>query len=182
MNKIAETSRYILETINDEDYYYAETTMTFDLVGEPVAYTRPYEFQADTTTNADITLFKVKQNSDFTNSDLDFPLDISVNLNLSKILDGSKNSFTISCYTGYGTYSTDALNTQLFNIEFQNISYSNIEADSEKHWPAFITIKYCSDTGLILQEKGSKYSLLTMQQSTAEGKRLVANISSQPYK
>jgi hypothetical protein len=182
VNKIAEPSRYILDTINNEDYYYTETTITFDLVGEPVAYTKPYEFQTDTTTHTGTTLFKVKQNSDFTNSDLDFPLDISVNLNLSKILEGSKNSFAISCYTGYGAFSADTLNTQLFNIEFQNISYSNISADSEKHWPAFITLKYCSDTGLILQEKGSKYSLLTMQQSTAEGKRLVASISSQPYK
>lgn len=183
LNKIAETSRYVLDTIDDEDYYYAETTMTFDLVGEPVAYSKPYEFQKEINSNNNIALFKVKQTTDYTSSDLDFPLDISVNLNLSKILENSSNnSFTISCYTGYGSTISSSINTQLFNIEFQNISFSNISADSESHWPAFITIKYCSDTGTILQEQGSKNSLLTMQQSTAEGKRLVASISSQAYK
>lgn len=192
VNKIAEASRYILEEIGGEDYYYAETTLTFDLVGEPVAYTQPYEFTESIITPANedpVKVFKRKTTiEDYTESDLDYPLDISVNLNLSRILENSSadptNSFTLTCKTGYGdcTYSFD---TQLFEINFQNISYSSVttkDENTESHWPAFLTVKYRSDTGVILQLKGEQESLLSLQQSTASGNRLVRDMTSQPYK
>lgn len=185
VNKIADTSRYVLETIGDEDYYYAETTLTFDLVGDPVAYTQPYEFtsmEGEGQGNKKLNFFCINKTSDYTASDLDYPLDISVNLNLSCILKDSSesNSFILTCKTGYGKKSLNS-DTQLFQITFQNISYSSLEKD-ERHWPAFLTVKYRSDTGVLLLLKGEQESLLSMQQSTAAGNRLVQSMMSQPYK
>lgn len=175
LNKIGDTSRYILETYNKEDYYYAETTLTFDLVGEPFAYTQPYEFEQDGTE------FKVKE-TDYVKSDLDFPLDISINLNLSKILESNtsedkNNNFTLAANFKY----EGGTSIQLFKVEFQNISYSDINSKTEQHWPAFITVKYRSKTGLLLQQEGEEESLLSLQQSTASGERLVASMTSIPY-
>lgn len=194
VSKIADTSRYVLETIDDTDYYYAETTLTFDLVGDPVAYTQPYEFTCtegkvaeEDGTNHSTNFFYIQTNTgDYTESDLDYPLDISVNLNLSRILNTententNSNSFILTCKTGYGTDPVSN-STQLFQIIFQNISYSSVE-ENEKHWPAFLTIKYRSDTGVLLLLKGEQESLLSMQQSTATGNRLVQSMMSQPYK
>ena len=195
INKIAEGSRYILkpQSENNPAYYYAETTLTFDLVGEPLAYTsQAYEF-------SDYGINTIEQKNVYVVSDLDYPLDIRVKLNLSKIFKFATEAKISDLNSLVLSSKTIAIDTgeekNLFTISLSNLSWTNEESVTD----LFLNIRYLSDSGLLLYGFGSDATkLLSLQESVSTGERIVnymqvhkmlwpgrfssANLTPAPYK
>lgn len=172
INKIAEGSRYILKKTDTDTYYYAETTITFDLVGEPVAYSvAEYKFTESTSNH--YCLSENDQNVKIV-SDLDYPLSIDTTINLSQLFEkatenGIKdtNSFTLKCTTTTGE-AEEQEEKILFTVSLSNLSWTMSGVYLNLH------IKYLSDSGLLLYHFGDDTTkLLSLQESVSTGERIV---------
>lgn len=166
INKIAEGSRYILKKTETNTYYYAETTITFDLVGEPVAYSAvEYVFNEGMSNH-----YYLSNATASVASDLDYPLSIETTINLSKLFNeatkaGIKdtNSFNLKCTT-----LSEWEEKILFNVSFSNLSWTESGVYLNLH------IKYLSDSGLLLYHFGNDTTkLLSLQESVSTGERIV---------
>lgn len=162
---------------NGEDLYYCETTVKFDIVGKPIAYSlAPLEFMYDkrTTTispRADIYHFKLKQMDNYTQllSDLDYPLDVKLVCDLNKVFN------TIDSGLLHITASTTCcgITVDLFSITLDNLSYYQDVGNPDKKWGAKLNIYYSSETGLLFYNFGdAPIKLLSFQESASTGERL----------
>lgn len=129
---LAEGSRYVLfSDENGEDLYYCETTVKFDIVGTPIAYSvAPLEFQFATTANNKYS-FKLKQVNDYVPSDLDYPLDLKLVCNLNKIFTVDNGVLHIIAST-----TCEGVSVDLFSITLDNLSYyrtvQSVDKDKDK--------------------------------------------------
>lgn len=188
VSKIGSISRYVVGRKDDIDYYYGETTITFDLVGSGHTYSAvPFEFIKGTG-GKDYICFNPEQ-KDIPESDLDFPLEITISINLNNILStaDTTNSVSIQCSTylcedtftfegDVGTIHPVGKNYDLFSV-----SLSHLSADSEgTYW---LNIKYLSDSGLLLCQYGnSQEKLLTLQNTVSSGQRFVQALTCNKFK
>lgn len=190
VSKIGSISRYIVGKQDGIDYYYAETTLTFDLVGSQHAYSRqPFEFEIGGSDKTDITF---NPNQTTPDSDLDFSLDINISLNLNNILkDSNTNSLQIVGNTTLIDYPKIIKNVEKQGGEYLqlrtrtyslfNISLQNLSADAQgTYW---LNLKYLSDSGIILYQYGnSQEKLLALQNIVSSGKRLVSSMTVNKFK
>lgn len=116
------------------DYYYGETTITFDLVGSGHAYSAtPFEFIKGT---GNYICFNPQQ--DVPDSDLDFPLELTISINLNGVLTSTNetNSINIHCHTylcdDTPLFSNDSTtHTVARDYTLFLVSLSHLSADSE---------------------------------------------------
>lgn len=185
VSKIGSISRYVVGKKDGVDYYYGETTITFDLVGSGHAYSAvPFEFIKG---GKDYICFNRDQEAP--DSDLDFPLEITISINLNNILSTADptNSVSIQCYTylceDTSMFEGDAGTIHSVEREYDlfSVSLSHLSADSEgTYW---LGIKYLSDSGLLLYQYGnSQERLLTLQNTVSSGQRFVQALTCNKFK
>ena len=183
LNKMTDVSRYVLtgQGGDGHTYYYAETTLTFDVLGGNRAYgIAPREFRKDTASGSFQCMLKTDV-PDFQPSDLEFPLKIRVSLCVDNILKALKgqtteqnNKFNISCSTAM----TDTITTELFNITFQHLT-APIDTDVGH---TFLNFIYDSKTGLVYYSFGSATDrLLTLQETVSSGYRLLDRLKTTKF-
>ena len=169
---LAEGSRYVLfSDENGEDLYYCETTVKFDIVGTPIAYSvAPLEFNLlKTTANDNQYRFQLKQIGDYAQSDLDYPLDVKLVCDLNKVFN------TIDDGLLHITASTTCcgITVDLFSITLDNLSHYQDVGNPDKKWEAKLNIYYSSETGLLFYNFGdAPIKLLSFQESVSTGERL----------
>ena len=120
---LAEGSRYVLfSDENGEDLYYCETTVKFDIVGTPIAYSvAPLEFYRSERGGFSAYFnFKLK-NDDYVPSDLDYPLDLKLVCDLNKIFDAANKDDSLLHIIASTTYKGVSVN--LFSLTLDNLSY-----------------------------------------------------------
>ena len=181
---LAEGSRYVLfSDENGEDLYYCETTVKFDIVGKPIAYSvAPLEFQLATTANNKYS-FKLKQVNDYVPSDLDYPLDFKLVCHLNKIFDTANKDGQFLHIVASTTY--EGVSVDLFSITLDNLSYYRAaeSTDTDKKWSSELNIYYSSETGLLFYNFGdSPIKLLSFQESVSTGERLVYSMASTKFR
>ena len=181
---LAEGSRYVLfSDENGEDLYYCETTVKFDIVGTPIAYSvAPLEFQPLATTTNNKYSFQLKKTNDYVPSDLDYPLDLKLVCNLNKIFTVDNGVLHIIASTTYEGVSID-----LFSITLDNLSYyraaQSVDKDKDKKWSSELNLYYSSETGLLFYNFGdSPIKLLSFQESVSPGERLVYSMHSVKFR
>lgn len=187
VSKIGSISRYVVGRKDNVDYYYGETTITFDLVGSGHAYSAvPFSF---TKGGNDYICFNPEQ-KDIPESDLDFPLEITISINLNNILSAAANdtnSVFIQCSTTLCEETfmfegdTSTIHPVERNYPLFTVSLSHLSADSEgTYW---LNIKYLSDSGLLLYQYGnSQEKLLTLQNTVSSGQRFVQALTCNKFK
>lgn len=171
-SKIADTSRRVLKKTDDGTLYYAETTLTFDIIGEPVAYrTKELEWTPSEETEANSWTMEEKDNL----GQLDFPLDITWNFDLTKI----KSEKLILTATVKDEESENSEIITLFNVTLNNLSWS----DDSKSSYGILHLRYLSDAGILLYAYGSsQQKILSYQQTPTSGKRIVDTMLVNKYK
>lgn len=120
---LAEGSRYVLfSDENGEDLYYCETTVKFDIVGKPIAYSvAPLEFYRSEQGGFN-TYFNFKlKDDDYVPSDLDYPLDLKLVCDLNKIFDAANKDDSLLHIIASTTYKGVSVN--LFSLTLDNLSY-----------------------------------------------------------
>ena len=120
---LAEGSRYVLfSDENGEDLYYCETTVKFDIVGTPIAYSvAPLEFyRSERGGFSTYFNFKLK-NDNYVPSDLDYPLDLKLVCDLNKIFDADNKDDSLLHIIASTTYKGVSVN--LFSLTLDNLSY-----------------------------------------------------------
>lgn len=172
---LAEGSRYVLfSDENGEDLYYCETTIKFDIVGTPIAYSvAPLEFYRSERGGFNAYFnFKLK-NDDYVPSDLDYPLDLKLVCDLNKIFDAANKDDSLLHIIASTTYKGVSVN--LFSLTLDNLSYYRAATSngSDKAWSSKLNLYYSSETGLIFYNYGdAPIKLLSFQESVSTGERL----------
>ena len=186
---LAEGSRYVLfSDENGEDLYYCETTVKFDIVGTPIAYSvDQLEFTKDDTTpggsNDNKNYFKLK-NTDVPSSDLDYPLDLKLVCDLNDIFNTIDNSILhINASTTYKGISVDLFSITLDNLSYYRAAEPTGASDNDKSWHSKLNLYYSSETGLLFYNFGdSPIKLLSFQESVSTGERLVYSRASTKFR
>lgn len=177
---ITEGSRYSLFHDSEGiERYYGETTVKFEIVGNPVAYSvAPLEFRpAGIESNQKSYDFKLKKTSTYEQrlSDLNYPLDMQLSCDLNKIFKNQSNSNLLITVTT----TFQQITAVLFSVSLSNLSYYNPAADTtttDKQWQSNLNIYYSSETGLLFYNFGdSPIRLLSYQEAVSTGERLVTS-------
>lgn len=182
---LAEGSRYVLfSNENGEDLYYCETTVKFDIVGTPIAYSvDQLEFRKDNDAPVGSDdykdYFKLKDTSAPT-SDLDYPLDLKLVCDLNAIFDTVDNGILhINASTTYKGVSVDLFSITLDNLSYYRAAKPTGAADNDKSWHSKLNLYYSSETGLLFYNFGdAPIKLLSFQESVSTGERLVYSMNS----
>ena len=186
---LAEGSRYVLfSDENGEDLYYCETTVKFDIVGTPIAYSvDQLEFTKDDAasggSNDNKSYFKLK-NTDVSSSDLDYPLDLKLVCDLNDIFNTVDNTILhINASTTYRGISVDLFSITLDNLSYYRAAKPTGASDNDKSWHSKLNLYYSSETGLLFYNFGdSPIKLLSFQESVSTGERLVYSMTSTKFR
>lgn len=184
---LAEGSRYVLfSDENGEDLYYCETTVKFDIVGTPIAYSvDQLEFSkaASGESNDPKNYFKLK-NTDVPSSDLDYPLDLKLVCDLNDIFNTVDNNILyINASTTYKGISVDLFSITLDNLSYYRAAEPTGAEDNDKSWHSKLNLYYSSETGLLFYNFGdAPIKLLSFQESVSTGERLVYSRTSTKFR
>lgn len=172
-----------------QDMYYSEFNITFDVVGTPCARSiYPWEWknwEIDNNTSTDqIKHYKTSINT--TNkdvigtTDLRTPLKMTFQFLLESDILISDPSMTIVLTAKYGTNSQELFTVNLTNLSINPKPGSEV-ADLNPQNEHILCIRYDSETGLLFLQYGNgREKLLTLQNTTTTGERMVT--SYQAYK
>ena len=184
---LAEGSRYVLfSNENGEDLYYCETTVKFDIVGTPIAYSvdqLEFDFQGKTIDNKYCFKLKNLKDKGAPLSDLDYPLDLKLVCNLNEIFKSTNKNGRFLHINASTTYK--GISVDLFSITLDNLSYYTAATSSgyDKNWDSKLNIYYSSETGLLFYNFGdSPIKLLSFQESVSTGERLVYSRTSTKFR
>lgn len=184
---LAEGSRYVLfSDENGENLYYCETTVKFDIVGTPIAYSvDQLEFTkaASGGSNDNKNYFKLK-NTDVPSSDLDYPLDLKLVCDLNDIFNTVDNNILhINASTTYKGISVDLFSITLDNLSYYRAAEPTGAEDNDKSWHSKLNLYYSSETGLLFYNFGdAPIKLLSFQESVSTGERLVYSMTSTKFR
>lgn len=186
---LAEGSRYVLFSDEDgEDLYYCETTVKFDIVGTPIAYSvDQLEFSKDDAasgvSNDPKYYFKLKD-TNAPSSDLDYPLDLKLVCDLNAIFNTIDNGILhINASTTYKGVSVDLFSITLDNLSYYRAAKPAGATDNDKSWHSKLNLYYSSETGLLFYNFGdAPIKLLSFQESVSTGERLVYSRTSTKFR
>ena len=184
---LAEGSRYVLfSDENGEDLYYCETTVKFDIVGTPIAYSvDQLEFSKAASGGSEDPKYYFKlKNTDVPSSDLDYPLDLKLICDLNDIFNTVDNSILhINASTTYKGISVDLFSITLDNLSYYRAAKPSGATDNDKSWHSKLNLYYSSETGLLFYNFGdAPIKLLSFQESVSTGERLVYSRTSTKFR
>ena len=192
---LGDSTKHIIGREENKDFYYTELKLVFDVQGKPCAIgTKPYEFDFNTNEKSlwikkytpDSTHQNYKELTDYTKSDLDFPIKISTSFSFKtkdednhlipipekyKILlkagriEDTNIRITNDDWTASGIQINDEIT--LYEVHLKNLTIGDSES-----YPLNLT--YQSDSGLLFLSYGnSNGKLLNLLNLEDTGKKIV---------
>ena len=168
--------RYVVGHEENKPMYYTEMKLSFEVQGPACAY-HIAEYRLDQSNSDEDSLdqwreyaFQATQENT-KNSDLAIPIECLANL---KLVCGSEalpeqDRYIVDLFAQYG--NNEPIN--LFSVTFKNQTYSQNSSTAN-----ILSIKYESDSGLLLLNVGdSEYMLLNQLSTSNYGKRIIESIT-----
>lgn len=166
--------RYVIGKEGNKNQYYTEMKLSFEVQGPNCAYKKiPYSFDVKSE-NSKIVI-NPKINTDYSDSDLNFPFYLNIPISLDKWYDIFENSTNCSILLKAVVKYDLSSAIELFSINLKNLTDGE-SLEGNRHQ---IVIRYNSESGLLFLNNGdSSYCLLNQLTTVSNGKKIVDSISS----
>lgn len=156
LSKVEDGTRYVIGKQGNEDLYYTEMSISFDIQGDACAYAvLPTIFQDSSYTTISKNIRKFTLTSPLEVSDIETPLLLNFSVN------GNNGVNHIKCYARWNDdTSTD---TNLFDLSLINISNNNT-----------LSFEYNSQDGTLLWKNGDRKEVLSLLTTHITGLSMIS--------